>query len=511
MSDPSVVPAKDLPMPIPAKDPPAPDPLIGRIIDGRYRIHSLLAVGGMGRVYKAEQSGLGRTVAIKVLSVNPNRQVSDPQFRERFALEAATASRLTSPNTITIFHHGRTDDDIYYIVMEYVEGVTLGRLVKREGRLSVARAINIMSQVCLSLREAHARGIVHRDIKPSNIMLINGDYDQVKVLDFGIAKQMVREADEPDQELTSSRSYVGTPEYMAPEYFDGRVEPRSDIYSLGVVLYLAVTGRLPFKGKTATQTILMAMHDPVPAIDPMLGVPLRLEDLILACLERDPECRPPSVADVLHALQLCLVEADDALYGIAREEPAADAVAKPKPAAEIVEDPITATNPFVVPPTAAAPKMQTQRLRVVRTLLLGVALLAIGGAAGLLVRHATRNTAAAPAAVAPVGAPAAPAPGAAEPVTAPAVAPAVVPPAATGQDAGAPAAEPAVAAPAKARATDEAAPAAAPKRGKRSGARARPEKPARASSAAKHDRDPPPDRRPAMEKPVPDGYKPSPY
>ena len=335
MSDPSVV---------PSKDPAAPDPLIGKIIDGRYRIQSLLAVGGMGRVYKAEQSGLGRTVAIKVLAVNPNRQQSDPQFRERFALEAATASRLTSPNTITIFHHGRTDDDVYYIVMEYVEGVTLGKLLKREGRLSVARAVNILSQVCLSLREAHARGIVHRDIKPSNIMLINGDYDQVKVLDFGIAKQIVRDVDEAEQELTNSRSYIGTPEYMAPEYFDGVVEPRSDIYSLGVVLYLSVTGRLPFKGKTATQTILMAMHDPVPTIDPALGVPLGLEDLILACLERDPDCRPPSVSDVLHALQQCLIESDSGLYGKPAAEPALAAAPEPTPAPEEPR-----TNPFLVP------------------------------------------------------------------------------------------------------------------------------------------------------------------
>src|SRR5262245_11559559 len=139
------------------------DPLIGRTLDGRYRIESLIATGGMGRIYRSEQVGLGRTVAIKVLTVDVGRQLQDPRFRERFAREAAMASRLTSPHTITIFDYGQTEDDIFYIVMEHVEGITLGRFLEEQGRLTVARAVTIAGQICMSLREAHGRGIVHRD------------------------------------------------------------------------------------------------------------------------------------------------------------------------------------------------------------------------------------------------------------------------------------------------------------------------------------------------------------
>jgi eukaryotic-like serine/threonine-protein kinase len=501
MTDPSAVPVKDTPG--------VPDPLIGRIIDGRYRIQALVAVGGMGRVYKAEQSGLGRTVAVKVLSVNPARQIHDPNFRERFALEAATASRLTSPNTITIFHHGRTDDDIYYIVMEYVEGITLGRLLKREGRLPVARAVNIASQVCLSLREAHARGIVHRDLKPSNIMLLNGDFDQIKVLDFGIAKQVMRDADDPDHELTSSRSYIGTPEYMAPENFDGRVDTRSDIYSLGVVLYLILTGRLPFKGKTATQTMLMAIHDQVPEIDPALGVPLTLEDLIFSCLERDPGCRPPSIVDVLQTLQICLADVDSSLYDTAASGGPIDAVVDSEP---IVEEPLTATHQFVIaPPEAPA---RSVRGKVLKRALLAAAMLSVGGAAALLVRYSPRildtrepvAPAAQPSAPAPLPRPA---PIAATPVPTPAAVAAPATAEVDGGSAAAAAAERQEAAPAASEADTEA----TPKRSRRSGTRARSDRPARAASPGEPDgqRDSPQDRRPEPEIPVPDGYKPSPY
>jgi eukaryotic-like serine/threonine-protein kinase len=502
----------------------AQDPMIGRIIDGRYRVLSLVAVGGMGRVYKAEQFGLGRTVAIKVLAVNANHQAQDPHFRERFAFEAATASRLTSPNTITIFHYGRTDDDIYYIVMEYVEGITLGRLLKQEGRLSVVRAIAIAGQVCLSLREAHARGIVHRDIKPSNIMLIDGDYDQVKILDFGIARQTIRDAD-IDQELTSSRAYIGTPEYMAPEYFDGQVDSRSDIYSLGVVLYLLVTGRLPFKGKTATQTILLAMHGPSPAIDPALGVPQTLQELILACLERDPDHRPYSIDEVLHALQLALTETENNAYGT--QAPMATDVGFET----VGEEQLTATHAFLL--GLAAPEAPARaRPRRLRALVVAGAL-SIGVAGALAIRSWQRADDPAPAVRA---APAARqvSPSAARP--APAVAPLPVPaPPAEAASAAAKvveksAAEAALETPTNETAKNETAkietpknetpknetpknetPTAAPEPEPAPAVeKAQPGRRTRRTERARHERSAAPKTKPA-DVTVPDGYKPSPY
>ncbi|MFM7203808.1 MAG: protein kinase domain-containing protein [Myxococcota bacterium] len=291
------------------------DPLLGRVIDNRYRILSLIAVGGMGRVYRAEQTSLGRVVAIKVLSLPRDTAEMDPQFRERFALEAATASRLANPNTVTIFDYGRTDDDLFYIVMEFVEGITLSRLLKTEKRLVAERALQIARQICHSLVEAHARGIIHRDIKPANVLLLHPDLEWVKVLDFGIAK-LANDASSPelDEQLTRVGTYVGTPEYMAPESFYSKVDHRADIYSVGVLLYLMLTGRVPLQGATHTATIVMAVHDTVPKIDPGLGVPASVEAMVMRCLAKKPEERFQTMAEMLNAIATSLVEMGAALH-----------------------------------------------------------------------------------------------------------------------------------------------------------------------------------------------------
>lgn len=291
------------------------DPLIGRVIDNRYRILSLIAIGGMGRVYRAEQTSLGRVVALKVLAIPRDTAAMDPQFRERFALEAATASRLANPNTVTIFDYGRTEDDLYYLVMEFVEGITLSRLLKTEKRLVTERALQIARQICHSLVEAHARGIIHRDIKPANILLLLPDLEWVKVLDFGIARFMNDQSStDTDEQLTRVGTYVGTPEYMAPESFYSRVDARADIYSIGVMLYLMLTGRVPLQGATHTATIVMAVHDEVPRIDPALGVPPFVESLMMRCLAKKPEDRYQSMAELLNAIASCLVEMGAALH-----------------------------------------------------------------------------------------------------------------------------------------------------------------------------------------------------
>ncbi len=224
----------------------APDPLLGRSINGRFKITSLIARGGMGRVYRAEQSPLGRICAVKVLNPNYSGE-HDPEFHKRFFLEASIASKLTHPNTVTIFDYGRTDDDVYFMAMEYLDGKTLHRAIREAGAFPEERVGHIARQICRALREAHAHGVIHRDLKPANIYLVShGDEDDfVKVLDFGLVKN-VSERDEAE-DLTQTGLFMGSPKYMAPEQIRGdRVDARTDVYSLGIILYEMLTGKVPF-------------------------------------------------------------------------------------------------------------------------------------------------------------------------------------------------------------------------------------------------------------------------
>ncbi len=190
------VPAEALPD-APATEREIPeDPLIGRSIAGKYRISAQIAKGGMGRIYRAEQAPLGRLVAIKV--VNAKFAADDPEYEKRFFLEASVVSQLTHPNTVTVFDYGKTEDDIYFMAMELLAGRTVHRALKAEGPFPALRALNIVRQVCRSVREAHDLGVVHRDLKPANVFLAEhpDEEDFVKVLDFGLAKHMGENADE---------------------------------------------------------------------------------------------------------------------------------------------------------------------------------------------------------------------------------------------------------------------------------------------------------------------------
>lgn len=287
-----------------------PDAYVGRLLDGRYRIQSLLAVGGMGRVYKAEQASLGRLVVVKILAISHAASLKDPKFQERFALEASTASRLTHTNTVTIYDFGCTSDGVYYIVMEYVEGVSLARVLRAERRLHPVRALHFARQVCRALREAHHHKIIHRDLKPSNILLIHqGDEGEaVKVLDFGLAK-ILSDGDSEGSHLTRVGTFIGTPEYAAPEVSQfGVADARSDIYSVGVLLYRMLVGKVPFRGPTDAATIVSAVHDPLPMISPDLNIPSRVEALVLRCLEKEPSKRFQSMDELLPSLATCMVE-----------------------------------------------------------------------------------------------------------------------------------------------------------------------------------------------------------
>ncbi|HEX2223768.1 MAG TPA: serine/threonine-protein kinase, partial [Thermoanaerobaculia bacterium] len=275
-----------------AASPRADGPRLDRSIS-HYRLGPRLGGGGMGVVYKAEDTLLQRTVALKFL---PRRLTLDPEGKERFLQEARTASSLDHPNLCTIYEVGETADGQLFLAMPYYDGETLRKKLER-GPLSVIEAVDIAAQVAQGLARVHRRGIVHRDIKPANLM-VTGD-GIAKILDFGIAK-LVREA-----VATPAEGSLGTPAYMSPEQASGgEVDPRSDLWSLGVVLYEMLTGRRPFRGDQEQAVIYSVLHDepePVSRVRPDL--PAELERIVGRLLAKDPGERYPSARHLLADLE----------------------------------------------------------------------------------------------------------------------------------------------------------------------------------------------------------------
>jgi serine/threonine protein kinase len=254
----------------------------GTLIE-HYRVVSPLGQGGMGAVYLADDTRLGRRVALKVL---PPEFAADPDRMHRFVQEAKLASALTHPNVATIFEIGR-QDQLWFLAMEYVEGRPLAKRI-REGPLKISDLVQIGMQVADALDDAHSKAIIHRDIKPANLMITPRGH--VKVLDFGLAKlQTGPKTSQETQLLTNAGLVVGTVEYMSPEQALGReVDYRTDIFSLGVVLYEMATGRLPFSGSTPSETmarILQTQPDAIARFN--YEVPEGLERVVRKCLEKD--------------------------------------------------------------------------------------------------------------------------------------------------------------------------------------------------------------------------------
>jgi serine/threonine-protein kinase len=236
-------------------------PWAGAIIDGRYRLTEKLGEGGMGTVYKVEHVRMGKVLALKVL--RPEIAV-DKKIKQRFHQEARVVSKLSHPNTIQVFDFGELEDGSLYIAMEYLSGRDLAWTLRSHGSLPERRAIAIASQVLASLAEAHENGIIHRDIKPANIMLLKGraGEERVKVLDFGIA-QLTEE--EQRKHITGVADFLGTPAYMSPEQARGeKLDARSDLYSVGAMLFELVTGRGPFVGPTPLSIVTKHMTDSPP-------------------------------------------------------------------------------------------------------------------------------------------------------------------------------------------------------------------------------------------------------
>ena len=266
---------------------------------GPYRIEQKIGQGGMGQVFRALDTRLKRTVAIKVL---PSTHVADPDRRRRFLQEAQAASRLNHPNIVTL-HDIANDGGVDYLVMEYVPGKTLKELIRPEG-LPISEAGGYAIQLAGALAVAHAAGLIHRDIKPANIMVTSDG--QVKVLDFGLAKQLTSAgADSLDAVQTVPGMLVGTVSYMSPEQTRGEpLDARSDIFAFGSVLYEAVTGRLPFIASSLLSTMHeIALNDPPPPSRVQPRVPAGLEQIILRCLRKQVAERYQSMAELLEALR----------------------------------------------------------------------------------------------------------------------------------------------------------------------------------------------------------------
>jgi len=275
------------------------DPLLGRELDGRYLVVHKIGQGGMGAVYRGTQLGLGREVAIKVVSAH---LVTEPDVVKRFLREAKLASRLTHPNAVAVLDFNQTADGLFYLVMELVSGRTLDLVFEAEHALRAERIIRIGTQVCDALEGAHALQIVHRDLKPSNIMILDRGRDLVKVLDFGLAKSVA--PDQTTTTMTNAGALLGTPAFMPPELALGeRCDGRADLYSLGVVLYLLGSGRLPFVSDSAHELIRMHATEDAP---PMTGVPSALASVIDKMLRKAPNDRYQSAAENREALETAL-------------------------------------------------------------------------------------------------------------------------------------------------------------------------------------------------------------
>lgn len=269
---------------------------------GQYRLKQKLGSGGMGEVYLAEHQMMKRPCAIKL--IRPEK-AGDSRILARFEREVRMTAKLSHWNSIDIFDYGNTSDGTFYYVMEYLPGHNIGELVEQGDGLPPARVIYLMKQVCAALSEAHRIGLVHRDIKPANIFCAyrGGEFDVAKLLDFGLAKPTMQTE---DSHLTQEGAITGSPLFMSPEQATGESEAdaRSDIYSLGAVMFYMLTGRAPFVHEQAMRVIVAHVSDNPPLVREFApAVPMELEEVVMRCLEKDPEDRFQDVMSLRAALE----------------------------------------------------------------------------------------------------------------------------------------------------------------------------------------------------------------
>ncbi|MDP8999018.1 MAG: protein kinase, partial [Myxococcota bacterium] len=285
--------------------------MIGSALPGGYLILELVGVGGMGRVYRAEQTNLSRTVAVKI--IHPHL-VGEENAAARFIVEARAASRLNHPNSVGIIDFGKSPDGQLYLVMEFLRGRDLARVTYDDGPLAFRRIVDVLRQTLAALAEAHSQNIIHRDLKPENIILepMRSGGDFVKVVDFGLAKMR---AETQQKGITSPGIVCGTPEYMSPEQARGdELDARSDLYAVGVILYQLLTGRLPFEAESPTQVVLMHLTQPPKDprdVAPNRQIPLPLVELVLRALSKDAGDRHQDADEFAAALTAALTKLEE--------------------------------------------------------------------------------------------------------------------------------------------------------------------------------------------------------
>jgi serine/threonine-protein kinase len=281
----------------------------GRVFLGRYETIRVLGEGGMGKVYLARQTDLGRQVVVKVMH---DHIAADAKFRERFTRETLVMARFQHPYAVTLYDASLNDPQGPCIVMEYIKGITLDVLLQRNGRLTPGRVGRLLYQACEVLQAAHAVGIIHRDLKPANLMVVDPDtpHEMVKVMDFGLAKLLAPEFKQIT--VTNTEFAVGTPGYMCPEQARGEeMDGRGDLYSLGVIVYELLTGRLPFAGRSTMDVLLAHVTEEPPAFCELSGsvlVPPGVEAVVQSCLAKAPADRPRNARELSERFEAALLE-----------------------------------------------------------------------------------------------------------------------------------------------------------------------------------------------------------
>ena len=308
------------------------DELLGQTLAAKYRIDERLSIGGMGAVYKGTHVLMDKTVAVKVLKPS---LAADQKIVARFSREARAASRISHPHAISVTDFGEDENGIVFLVMEYLDGGTLKELIRREGPLPLPRVVEIIRQVGEALDAAHKQGVVHRDLKSDNIMLLgNTASDYSKVLDFGIAKIKEREGDY-DPGLTAPDLVIGTPQYMSPEQCSQSpdIDARSDVYSLGVIIYEMLIGHVPFTGESPTAIMMKHLQEPAPSVlEERPDLPAAVGRVVARALEKSPGARYASAGELVDDLTVA------AGMESAAEASSSDRLVAPSSAAVLEDD-----------------------------------------------------------------------------------------------------------------------------------------------------------------------------
>ena len=303
------------------------DPMLGRLVDGRYEIVARVARGGMATVYRATDRRLDREVAIKVMHPHLADGVDGAAFVSRFRREARAAARLTHPGVVAVYDQG-VDGDTSYLAMEYVPGTNLRRELHSAGALTLGRALDVAAQVLAALAAAHRKGLVHRDVKPENVLVVGDDIDtgtRVKVADFGLARAVT------EVTTTATGTVLGTVAYLAPEVItSGTCDARTDVYAVGVLVYELVTGTLPYAGETPIQVAFHHVHEDLPAPSALVDwLPAEVDELVASFAARDAQRRPADAGEALAAVTALRAALDADVLDRRAERPADVAATDP--------------------------------------------------------------------------------------------------------------------------------------------------------------------------------------